>query len=78
MKRFFLFIGNLAACILENVSTQAEEPIQNFKKSFRSNFRVITRLETLATQARILLLKRFDFILNVKLPQTSENSKSLC
>ena len=31
----------------------------------------------LATQARILLLKRFDFILNVKLPQTSENSKSL-
>ena len=25
MKRFFLFIGNLAACIVENVSTQAEE-----------------------------------------------------
>ena len=25
MKRFFLFIGNLAASILENVSTQAEE-----------------------------------------------------
>ena len=25
MKRFFLFIRNLAACIVENVSTQAEE-----------------------------------------------------
>ena len=25
MKRFFLFIGNLAASIVENVSTQAEE-----------------------------------------------------
>ena len=25
MKRFFLFIGNLAACIVENVSTQAED-----------------------------------------------------
>ena len=25
MKRFFLFIGNLATCIVENVSTQAEE-----------------------------------------------------
>ena len=25
MKRFFLFIGNLAACIVENVSTLAEE-----------------------------------------------------
>ena len=25
MKRFFLFIGNLAASIAENVSTQAEE-----------------------------------------------------
>ena len=25
MKRLFLFIGNLAACIEENVSTQAEE-----------------------------------------------------
>ena len=27
MKRFFLFIGNLAASIVENVSTQAEEQL---------------------------------------------------
>ena len=45
MKRFFLFIGNLAACIIENVSTRAEE--QQLCKTYRlraaSLFSVVRR-----------------------------------
>ena len=42
MKRFFLFIGNLAACIVENVSTRAEEqqlckPYSRRSELFRTN-----------------------------------------
>ena len=42
MKRLFLFIGNLAACIVENVSTRAEEqqlckPYSRRSELFRTN-----------------------------------------
>ena len=42
MKRLFLFIGNLAACIVENVSTLAEEqplckPYSRRSELFRTN-----------------------------------------
>ena len=42
MKRLFLFIGNLAACIVENVSTPAEEqqlckPCSRRNELFRTN-----------------------------------------
>ena len=42
MERFFLFIGNLAACIVENVSTWAEEqqlckPYSRRSELFRTN-----------------------------------------